>query len=246
MRHLYLFLLLFAMLPGKVDAQLNIQLNSVDPYPVILPGIAGRSALTPLADRLGRDYLYVTANESGLKIYETSSGLNLIQTIDATTLTNVASTVYQRDTLLYIGLGDLFGDTAGAAQMAIVNVSDPANPQLVSVWTDSVPGVGIASGIGVIRVQGDFAYLGAMAEGLIILNISDPANISFVSKLAPPIDFPNSTNSQQKVNARGMAIVDSLVYLCYDAGRLRNFQIQLWIIPARLYTGTYHEPIIIL
>ena len=218
-----LFLVLFVTIfcSQRAAAQLNIQLNSEDPYPEIFPGLAGRSALTPVADVMGRDYLYVTANEWGLKIYETSAGLNLIQTVDTTVLGNKAATVYQRDSLLYVGLGGLFGDTIEPSQLAIVNVADPYNPQLLDIWTDPASSSMQASGVGVVRVQGDYAYLGAMAEGLIILNISNPNSISFVSKLTPAIDFPHINNGPTFVNARGLSLADTLAYMCYDAGGMR-------------------------
>jgi hypothetical protein len=225
-------------------SQLNIQFVAEDPYPIIIPEWLGHSALTPLADKLGRDYMYVTANSLGVKIYETSAGLNLIQTIDPSVLSGDASTITQRDSLLYVGLGSIFGDTSVIGAMAILDVADPTNPQLLDVWTDPSTNPSVASGVGVVRVQGDYAYLGEMAEGLTILNISNPSAITFVSKLTPAITFPHPNNDQKKVNARGMWIVDSLVYLCYDAGGVRVINVSDVFNPVQI--GEFSNPITIL
>lgn len=102
-----------------------------------------------------------------------------------------------------------------------MNVADPANPVILDRWVDPLKIPGILSGSAVMRVQGDYLYIGGMAEGLVILNISDPSNMSFVSKYKPDILFPHVDNEQDKVNARGMVVDDSLVYLVYDAGGIR-------------------------
>ncbi len=47
-------------------------------------------------------------------------------------------------------------------------------------------------GSGIVKVEGNYAYLGAMGLGLVILNISDPTNITFVSELALNINYPAS------------------------------------------------------
>ena len=244
MFRLSLAIIIITVNSSFVNAQLNIQFEAEDPYPVVVPGLLGHSGLTPVADKLGRDYLYVTANLLGLKIYETSSGLNLIQTMDPSVLTDDASTVTQRDSLLYVGLGGIFGDTNVVGAMAIVDVADPTNPQLLDVWTDPNTNPGLASGVGVVRVQGDYAYLGEMAEGLTILNISNPSAITFVSKLTPEIDFPHPNNDQKKVNARGMEIVDTLLYLCYDAGGVRVINIADVFNPVQI--GQFSNPVTIL
>ena len=175
------------------------------------------SGLTPVIDKLGRDYLYVTANEGGLKIYDVASGISLIATVDTVELTMKPMSVTQVDTLLYVAIGSHFGwdsTSVDSPGLAIVNVANPTNPQVIGVWSASVEG----KGAGIVRIQGDYAYLGAMPHGLIILDISDPTAIDSVSSIIPPLDFPHIGNEQGKVNARGMDIVDTLVYLCNDAG----------------------------
>ncbi len=175
------------------------------------------SGLTPVIDKLGRDYLYVTANEGGLKIYDVASGISLVASVDTVELTMKPMSVTQVDTLLYVAIGThfgLLGSTNDPAGLAIVNVADPTNPQVLDIWVSGTLG----KGAGIVRVQDDYAYLGAMPEGLIILDVSDPLAIDSVSNIIPPGDFPHVDNTPSKVNTRGMFIVDTLVYLCNDEG----------------------------
>lgn len=219
---IFLFILLSSF---TLKAQINIQWQSEDNYPVDTLPLGdinvSTSGLTPLYDELNRSYLYVSANQGGLIIYETDPVLNQVYTIDTTVLGQVTSTVVQKDTILYVGLGSIFSDTIDTVGVLSVNIADPANPIVLDRWMDPNKIQGIQSGSGVMRVQGDYLYIGGMAEGLIILNIANPGSMSFVSKYKPDITFPHSGNTQKKVNGRGMVVDDTLVYLCYDAGGMR-------------------------
>ncbi|NRA13024.1 MAG: T9SS type A sorting domain-containing protein, partial [Crocinitomicaceae bacterium] len=140
---------------------------------------------------------------------------NLIEVIDTNEIFMAASSLTQRDTLLYVALGGVFG-SSDPTGMVIIDVADPTNPIVLDEWIAP-----FGNGTGIIQIQGDYAYVGGMAEGLIILKISDPNSISFVSQLIPDVTFPYIDNDTLKVNARGMTVVDNLVYLCYDAGGVR-------------------------
>lgn len=215
MRQLQLLALIaiISTFPFNSSAQLNITEEAFDAFPVTL--LWANSAMTPVADVLGRPYLYVASNDSGVRIYETAPTLNLIDVLDTNEIFMVASSLTQRDTLLYVALGGIFG-SSDPTGMVIIDVSDPTNPIVLDEWI--APS---GNGTGVIRIQGDYAYVGAMSEGLVILNISNPNSISFVSQLIPDITFPFIDNDSLKVNARGMTVVGDLVYLCYDAGGVR-------------------------
>lgn len=87
-------ILAFAILfPLVSNAQLNIQWASEDSYPIdtvpLLNFDVSVSGLTPLYDELNRDYLYVSANQGGLIIYETNPVLNEVYSIDTTVLGQV-------------------------------------------------------------------------------------------------------------------------------------------------------------
>lgn len=212
---------------------LDIQLQSE--YIHVWPEIF-KSALTPVADKLDRPFVYVASNELGLRVYGTSPGLSLITTVDTNAIFMRPSTLTQRDTLLYLGLGSIFPGATDPAGMVIVNVADPTNPIVMDEWIHTE-----GNGTGIVQIQGDYAYVGAMSEGLIILNIADPNNISFVSQFIPDITFPSINNDSLKVNARGMTIVDSLVYLCYDAGGVRI--INCADVNAPVQIGEFSNPI---
>lgn len=227
MKYFFTLVILCAF-PHFIQAQqLNIQEENnvqyeVDTVWVPLFGNVdiGISALTPVADKLGRPYVYVASNQGGLRIFETSN-MSLVAELDTFDLHQVSSTVFQEDEILYIGSGSIFGDSLDTTGLITVDVSIPSSPVILDKWFDPNKTVGLASGTGVIRVKDGLAYIGGMAEGLIILDVSNPSNISFVSKLTPSITFPFAGNGQEKVNARGMSVEDSLVYLCYDAGGVR-------------------------
>jgi len=73
-------------------------------------------------------------------------------------------------------------------------------------------------------VEGDYAYLGAMSQGLVILDVSNKNDVRFVSQIIPDINFPSpnpNPSEKAKINARGMALRDGVLYLCYDADGLR-------------------------
>ena len=48
-------------------------------------------------------------------------------------------------------------------------------------------------GYGIVKVEGNYAYLGAMGLGVVILDISDPNNIAFVSELLLHVACDNGT-----------------------------------------------------
>jgi hypothetical protein len=124
---------------------------------------------------------------------------------------------------LYVALGDHFAAQGAHAGLAKVDVMDPAHPRVVSIWTSPEK----LSGSACVEVQGNYAYLGAMREGLFILDISDDAkDIRLISTFQPDIHFPvRSPNRVQHPNARGIAIHNHLLYLAYDAGGLRVIDI---------------------
>jgi hypothetical protein len=125
--------------------------------------------------------------------------------------------IWQDGHFLYLALGNFFGGT-NPPGLAIVNIDDPENAVVADTWVADSPGRGCAF----VTVSGDYAYLGAMSQGLIILNIQDYNNIGFVSQYVPDIHFPvQNPNSVQLPNARGMVVRGDAVWLCYDAGGLR-------------------------
>jgi hypothetical protein len=142
----------------------------------------------------------------------------------------------QSGNYLFLALGNHFGTGQQNPGMAIVDVTDPVNAIIKSVWKDPT----LVAGAGIVEVDGNYAYLGAMRNGLMIFNITDKTAPLLESVIAPSIAFPDPNPDPTKYNARGMAIKGDLVYLCYDAGGLRVIDVSDKQYPAQV--GQYANP----
>lgn len=182
-----------------------------------------------------RPYLYAASGESGLRIF-TTAGVPVF-TIDTNMIEMSAMNFTQYGNLLYIAIGrHLTNDLPG---LAIVDVSNPAAPIVKDVWVH--PPVSQKNGAGSVKVEGNYAYLGAMGRGLVILNISDPNNITFVSELALNINYPVASPTASLYNLRSIEVKNSIVYSCFDAGGLRIINCVDKLNPKE--TGKYANPI---
>ena len=179
-----------------------------------------QAVMTMMHDELNRPYLYVANKEAGLKIYNISNisapvltatlPVSLYDSLDVMNLS-------QSGNYVYLALGNTFNDSQESG-MAIVDVTNPATPAVTDYY--SLPNS--KRGSGIVKAEGNYAYLGAMPNGLVILDITDKNNIQFVSQFIPDINYPPITNPDStKINARGMEVKNSIVYLCHDAGGLR-------------------------
>lgn len=103
-------------------------------------------------------------------------------------------------------------------RLAIVHVKNPAQPKVTAIWRSKQT----LSGAAIVLVDGRFAYLGAMAAGVMIFDVSKPDTIGHISTTQPDIHFPRrNPNKVQHPNARGFALNGNLLYVAYDAGGLR-------------------------
>ncbi len=205
-----------------------------------IASVCSEMTMTMQHDINGLSYLYVANKEAGLKIYD-------INNIVAPTLLSVVGTdnfdtfdvmnLTQSGNFLFLAIGNHFTNpTAGG--MAIVDISNPASPTVTDYYV--VPNSG--SGAGIVKVEGNYAYLGAMRSGLVILDVADKYNIQFVSQFIPDINFPPVTNPNADLyNARGMVVKNSIVYLCYDAGGIRIINCTNKTVPVE--TGHWCNPI---
>ena len=118
---------------------------------------------------------------------------------------------------LYIALGNFFGGKSKAG-LAILDISSPRKPLVLSVWTSPK----VLEGSAIVEVDGNYAYLGAMKHGVIILDVSNKRRVREVSRIKPDIHFPKrNPNKVQHPNARGLAVRDGFLYVANDAGGLR-------------------------
>lgn len=191
------------------------------------------------ADTQGKPYVYVASNEEGLKILRTNGTLSSV--MDTNVLAMSVENFTQVGNLLYVALGRQAKNNHDPSGLAIVDVSNPAVPIVKDIWIH--PAVPVSNGSGIVKVEGNYAYLGAMGLGLVILDISDPVNIQFVSELKLNINYPVSSPAPNPdlYNARGMEVRNSIVYLCFDAGGLRIVNCTNKLAPKE--TGHYANPI---
>lgn len=234
MKQILVLVLLFSSLMGNSQCGpgLNLQYQWEVQYPVNL------SAMSIEPDQLGRPYIYVASNELGLRIYNVSGVPFLAATLDTNLLQMRVMNVIQYDSLLYISIGSHFLSSTDPPGMAIVDISDPVNPVVKDIWIHSING----TGCGIVKVDGDFAYVGAMKLGMAILNISDPNNIQFESILPLDINFPTVNPPNPGLfNVRGMEIRNDIAYVCYDGGGLRIINCVNKQIPVE--TGRFANPI---
>lgn len=168
-------------------------------------------------DRLDRPYMYAAAKELGLLVFDlrhpdapvpidTLRGAPMHQ-LDVTNL-------FQQGTRLYAALGGIQGIPQKAG-LAVLDVQNPEQPQVLGVWESP----DFKQGCAIVQVDGQYAYLGAMEEGLLILDVADPGNIQLLSRFKPDPAWPGAVVTPP--NARGLAIRNQFAYLCYDAGGLR-------------------------
>ena len=202
-----------------------------------IPSTCDASTMTSRHDSLGRPFLYVAAKEGGLRIYDVSGAPVLVGTIPVASMGSLhVMSLFQSGQRLYLALGTHFFGTKQGAGLAVIDVSDPTRAGILGHWKDDAA----VGGAGCVEVVGELAYLGAMKSGLYILDVSHPSAIRRVSKFVPEIRFPDARPDPKKFNARGMAVRDGIVYLCYDAGGLRLIDVKN---PDRpLEIGRYSNP----
>ena len=177
------------------------------------------SSFTSLFDRANRPYIYSASMELGVVTFNISDLDNPIP-VDTITVADFgglnATNLYAANDRLYVSLGGFQG-ASQAPGFAILNIDDPENLEIIGLWTSTDYDQGSA----VTLIEGDYAFLGAMDDGLITLNIADETNPAFVSHILPFVDFPAPPGLFSVPNARGMDYKDPILYVCNDAGGLR-------------------------
>jgi hypothetical protein len=153
-----------------------------------IPATCNAIPMTMLHDQQDKPYLYVANKEAGLKIY------NITDTKKPKLVASVSTQLFgslhvmnlaQQGDFIYLALGNHFNNRQ-APGMAVVDVSQPEQPVFKSYWSQN----GASGGSGIVQVQGNFAFLGAMGNGLIVLDISDKSKLKFTSQFIPDINYP--------------------------------------------------------
>lgn len=188
------------------------------PY-VQFPDSFSAPVLSSRIDRLDRPYVYLACRDSGLYVWDitTPTAPQVVKRMLPPVFGgHKVINLEQDDDLLYAVLGELDSGTPG---LAILDISNPTDPQLLGQY-NHVP---FTHGAAIVQLQGNFAYVGAMADGVLVLDISDPADPQYHGSYQPDPAWPGIANYPP--NARGMAIADTIMYLAYDAGGLRVLSI---------------------
>lgn len=174
-----------------------------------------------VADRMNRPFCYVAGKEGGLSIYNTSNiqSPQLVLNLPPAFFDSLHIMYLVQDSIyLYVALGNFFGTNPQEPGLAILNIDTPSNPQLMDLWKWNT----VTKGASTVLIEGQYAYLSAMTEGVFILNISNKNSIQFESNFIPDPNWPVvNPNPVQEPNARGMAYRNDTLFLCYDAGGLR-------------------------
>ncbi len=212
---LWMHLLCASTIFAQTDT-VTLQLKSEIPFAIL--GLPQKV----LQDQLGRPFCYVAAKEGGLRIFsiQNIAAPVLVKTLPPTDfLAEEVMNIWQEGNYLYLALGNFFNtNDPRRPGLAIVDITAPEAAFTTDTWLWATP----VKGSAFVTVSGNYAYLGAMSNGLIILDVSNKDTISFVSQYTPDIHFPvQNPNSIQLPNVRGMAVRDDVVFLCYDAGGLR-------------------------
>lgn len=175
-----------------------------------------------VVDALKRPYLHVAMMSGGLHVLDISNNNASPKVVAKLGVEQFGKLhvmhVAQRGELLYVALGDHFAAGGAHAGLAIVNVKNPKQPKVVGLWKSPENQTGSA----VVLVEGKYAYLGAMKEGVIIFDVSRPDKIERLSTYLSDIHFPRKNPTKvQHPNARGLFLQGNLLYVAFDAGGLR-------------------------
>lgn len=175
-----------------------------------------------LRDRAGHECLYVALKNGGLAILDISrprAAPTTIATVETANLSGLdVMHLTQQGDLLYLALGDFFNARGAPAGLAVVRVTDPHNPKVLSVWKSSEN----LNGAAAVIVRDKYAYLGAMSHGIFVFDVSNPENVRKAAEILPDVEFPRKPlGKTQHPNARGFALQAEYLYVAFDAGGLR-------------------------
>lgn len=223
---------------GKIYSQNCSTMNMQ--WQADIPSTCNEMVMTMIHDQLNRPFLYIANKEAGFKIYDVSipSSPVLVATLPTSLYGGLeVMNLYQDSNYVYLALGNTFTNPQMGG-MAIVDVTAPATANV----TDHYIVPASASGGGIVKVEGNYAYLGAMKSGVVILDVTNKNSIQFVSQFVPSISFPPIANPNPNYyNARGMAVKNSIVYLCYDGGGIRIINCTNKLSPVE--TGRWCNPV---
>lgn len=220
---------------GTYFSQSNLGIQ----FQVDIPAICTELTMTMMHDTEDRPYLYIANKEAGLTIYDITSisaPINVATVPIDQYLDMHVMSLTQSGNYLYLATGNTWAtDSSG---VVIVDVQNPTLP----VVTDFYFLPNSTHGAGIVRVEGNYAFLGAMQDGLITLDVTDKNNIQFVSQFVPDINYPiNNPSNVDLYNLRGMEVRNDTVYACFDGGGIRIIDVTNKAMPVQI--GQYCNPV---
>ncbi len=228
MKYLFIFLCIPLWSTAQIDT-VNLQVQSSH----LFPSFPWKSSYSSKFDqRPGVNYLYSANMEFGLGIYQYPSPgtLNNVISLPISTFNNLdVSTVEIRGNSLFAGIGDYHDNNNTASGLAILDISNPAVPVIKDIWDSTA----IPHGVNHIVIDGNYAYLSTMEDGIFILNIADENNIYFEGALGLDLSWPSPSGTAH--NARGMMIRNDSLYVCFDRGGLRVIDVTNKNAPSEVY-----------
>ena len=206
----------------SIDTVLLTEIGRYQHGYVAFPDSFSAPTLSSRIDRLGRPYLYMACNDSGLITLDISvpSAPLVVDRKHPSAFGGLnVSNVEQIDDLLFVALGRFEG-TSQNTGFAILDITDPTAPMVLDFWNG---GASFPNGCANVKVDGAHAYLAAMESGIVVLDVSDPSDIQFTSTYQPDPTWPGIASYAP--NGRGIAIAGNILYLAYDAGGFRTIDI---------------------
>jgi hypothetical protein len=191
-----------------------------------------------------KPYLYISGKGAGLIIYNISSITSPTQVavvpISSFGGLHIMSTT-QSGNYLFVALGDHFPFSNQKSGLGIVDISNPSSPTVTATYSYTS-----ISGAGQVCVEGNYAYLSAMQNGIIVLDVTNKSNIIFKSAFKPSVDFPKpgpNASEIAKINVRQIVAKNNVLYVCYDAGGVRV--VNATNKTALVETGQYSNPVML-
>lgn len=194
------------------------------------------SCYSPLIDRMGRPYVYGASIDLGMVTFDIS---NLLNPFPMDTLTPAelggfgtkATWVQQQQDTLYVATGGFqFGNYR--AGLTTWDFTNPNAPVFLDKWDSAA----FMNGCSQVLIQGNYAYLAAMENGVIILDITDASNIRFVSQLT----LSTLPNTGYTPNARGLFLSNDTLVVSFDGGGVRIVDVSTKSAPVQI--GAFLDP----
>ncbi len=217
---LFLIIALLTNAPIFCYSQDTIKFEWIGEHEFPSQGFFIPSSISNVIDNTGRNYVYTANLHAGMIVFNIDDVTNPvpIDTLSVNAFEGLRpSHVTQQGSLLYVALGGFEGLGTQPAGLAIVDISIPEEPLILSQW-DSVA---YDKGCPYAHIAEDYAYLAAMEKGIIILDVSNEEEIKFVSQLTLERLFPQKPGLTSEPHARGLDLHGDQLLVAHDAGGFR-------------------------